>query len=152
MTLVVHRGTVKASAEELFELHMDARNLPKISPPFPPVKLLSEPKRSEPGDLQVIQFGRSPFASVWHARVTQVVPGRMLEDVQERGLFLKWRHQHRVRDLGNGEAELTDAVSFRVIPTVAGEFLEFWLVRPLIKAMFVLRHRKTRALLEHDIS
>ena len=50
VTLVVHRSAMPGSAEALFELHMDARNLPKISPPFPPVRLLSEPKRSEEGE------------------------------------------------------------------------------------------------------
>lgn len=152
MTLVVHRSRIRGTAEELFELHMDARNLPLISPGFPPITLLSEPKRSEPGDLQVIQFGKAPFRSVWHARVTHVIPGRLLEDVQEKGLFRKWRHQHRVRDLGNGEAELTDAVSFRLLPTAIGEFIEYWLVRPVIKLMFVERHRKTRRVLADDDS
>ena len=151
MTLVVHTSWLPVPPETLFGLHMDATNLPAISPSFPPVTLLSDPKRAEVGDLQVIRFGFARFCLTWHARVTQLVPGRLLEDVQERGPFLKWRHQHRVREAPGG-AEITDAVSFRLIPTPAGEMLEYFLVRPLLRGMFIVRHRKTRQFLAHDKS
>lgn len=75
----------------------------------------------------------------------------MMEDVQERGPFRKWRHQHRVHGEGDG-ARLTDVVSFRMLPTPVGEFLEYWLVRPMLIGMFAYRHRRTRALLTHSKS
>ncbi len=149
MTLVVHRSTLPYLAEELFELHMDAGNLPAISPPFPPVRLLSAPKRAEPGDLQVIRFGWGRLGANWEARILRVVAGRLLEDVQERGPFREWRHQHRVVAVEGG-AELTDAVSFRLLPGPVGEFIEFYVVRPFIKAMFVVRHRRTARLLANN--
>lgn len=151
MTLVVHTSRMPVSAAALFDLHMDAANLPLISPAFPPVTLLSEPKASEVGDLQVLRFGFASLGLTWHARVTQVVPGLLLEDVQERGPFRKWRHQHRVAEAPDG-SELTDAVSFRLFPTPAGEFLEYLLVRPLLLGMFIVRHRKTRQFLIHHKS
>lgn len=148
MTLVVYRSFMPATPETLFELHMDAANLPLISPPFPPVTLLSQPKRAEVGDLQLIRMGFSRFGLTWHARITRVVVGKLLEDIQERGPFRRWRHQHRVASSPGGSV-LSDVVSFRLIPTPAGEFLEYFLVRPLILAMFRVRHSRSRGILMH---
>lgn len=151
MTLVIHRSSMPAAPEVLFELHMDAANLPLISPSFPPVKLLSPAKRAEVGDLQLIRMGWDRIGLTWHARVTRVVPGILLEDVQERGPFRSWRHQHRVSSAPGGSV-LCDAVSFRLIPTVGGEFLEYLVVRPVLLGMFFVRHRRTRRVLRHHKS
>lgn len=140
-----------ASSNEVFEFFMDARNLPAISPPFPPFRLLTPAKRTESGDVQVLRLGVGPASTTWEARVTQVRPGRLIEDVQDRGPFRRWRHQHRVEAEGD-RARLTDVVSFRLLPTAAGEFFEFYLVRPAIFAMFAFRHWKSRRLFAHHKS
>ena len=146
MTRVAYRTRLGASPEALFEFHMDTENLAAISPPWPPFRVISEPKPAEPGDLQVFRLGAGPFATTWEARVTRVVPGRLLEDLQEAGPFRSWRHQHQFLPDGDG-AVLADVVEFRMFPTVVGEFLEYFLVRPAIVGMFAWRHRRTRKLL-----
>ncbi len=152
MTLVVFSSRMPATAEALFEFHMDTANLERISPPFPPFRVLSPSKPAEPGDLQRFRIGAGPLARTWEARVTAVLPGRLLEDTQESGPFLRWRHQHRFRARGEAESVLTDVVAFRLLPTPAGEFLEYLFVRPAMIAMFAWRHRKTRQLLAHHKS
>lgn len=146
MTLVVKSSRFDVSPEELFAFHMDAENLPRISPPWPPFLMVSNPKATDLGDVQVFSVGPGPFAQTWQARITRLVPGRLLEDTQESGPFLRWRHQHRVSADGAG-SRLTDVVAFRLLPTPAGEFVEYFLVRPAIFAMFAWRHRRTRHLL-----
>ena len=148
MTLMVRSSPMPVSAEELFAFHADVTNLPRISPPFPPFALLTPPKPTEAGDLQVMRLGWQLIGVDWHAHVTRVVPGSLIEDVQEKGPFLRWRHQHRIES-GPCGSVLTDVVAFRFLPTRAGEFLEFFLLRPGIAAMFAYRHRKTRQLLMH---
>jgi len=152
MTLVVRSSEFNIPAGELFAFHMDAANLVKISPPIAPVKLLGEPGPAQPGDLQVIEMGAGPFRQEWHARILRVVPGQLIEDIQEQGPFRKWRHQHRIAELPGGRSRLTDAVAFRLLPTPAGEFIEYFAVRPFIVAMFAWRHHKTRQLLGHHNS
>ena len=146
MTKVVYRSRLEATPEELFEFHMDAENLAAISPPWPPFRVISETKRAAPGDLQVFRLGTGPVGTTWEARVTRVVRGRLLEDIQESGPFRSWRHQHQFLADGGG-AILADVVEFRLLPTVVGEFLEYCLVRPPIWAMFAYRHWKTKRLL-----
>ena len=146
MTLVIHSSHFDASSDDLFEFHRDARNLTRISPPIPRFELLSEPGRSEAGNEQTFRLSIGPFGSTWNAKITRLAPGRLLEDTQTSGPFLRWRHQHRVSQDEAG-SRLTDVVAFRALPTPAGEFVEYFLVRPGIKLMFVWRHWKTRAAL-----
>ncbi len=146
MTLVIKSSRFDASPEELFAFHLDPGNLARISPPWPPFVMVTPPKQTEAGDVQVFRIGRGPLARTWRARITRIEPGRLLEDTQESGPFRRWRHQHRVERDGAG-SRLTDVVAFRLLPTPVGAFLEFWLVRPALLAMFAWRHRRTRALL-----
>lgn len=151
MTLVVYSSFMPVPADQLFEFHMDAENLVAISPPFPPFRLLSPTKRAEVGDLQVMRVGSGVLAIDWEARIVRIVPGRLMEDRQERGPFMRWRHQHRSATAPGG-SRLTDAVSFRLAPTPVGEFLEYWFARPMIVCMFAFRHRRTRRILAHSKS
>lgn len=143
MTVVRWSSHLDTTPEALFAFHADVQNLARISPPFPPFTLVSPPTPTREGDLQVFRLGWRALGIEWRARITRVEEGRLIEDTQERGPFLRWRHQHRFLPEGSG-ARLTDVVSFRLLPTAAGEFLEWLLVRPAIATMFAYRHRVTR--------
>ncbi len=152
MTRFTYSSEIECSAHELFEFHANVANLPAISPPFPPFRLLSEPKVAEVGDEQRFRVGWARFGSTWTARMGAVIPDRLTEDVLIRGPFRRWRHRHRFADSTVGKATLTDDVSFRLLPTPAGEFIEYFTVRPMLLLMFRFRHRRTSALLEHHKS
>jgi ligand-binding SRPBCC domain-containing protein len=148
MTTVVYSSSYPVSPETLFEFHMDAANLTAISPPFPPVRVEAPPGRPQPGDRQVMVIGWGRVAFRWVARIERVVEGSLLQDAQESGPFRRWQHRHRVTAEPGG-ARLTDSVSFRLLPSPVGEFLEFWTVRPMLWGMFAFRHRRTRKLVVH---
>lgn len=148
MTLVVRSSTYAVSPEALFAFHQDVANLARISPPVPRFTLISAAGPTREGDRQEFTLGIGPLKVRWTAKVTRFVEGRLLEDVQERGPFLRWRHQHRVSAAPGGGSVLTDAVAFRAIPTPVGEFAEWLLVAPGIAAMFAWRHWRTRRLLD----
>jgi len=149
VTLFRKSSRFEASPEALFAFHMDAKNLARISPPWPPFVMVSPPKPTEAGDVQVFRVGPWPVARTWQARITRLEPGRVIEDTQESGPFLRWRHQHRVSADGDG-SRLTDVVAFRLLPTVLGEYVEYLLVRPALWAMFTWRHWRTRQLLANS--
>jgi len=148
MTIVRHSSFIPVSAEVLFAFHMDPENLATISPAFPPMRVEAPDRPPVRGDLQTFVVGWNRCSIRWVARIERVAPDRLLEDVQEAGPFLRWRHQHLFATVPEG-ARLTDVVSFRLFPTLAGEFLEFWTVTPLLKAMFLYRHRRTRQIVLH---
>lgn len=147
MTTVRYSSHFDATPEALFAFHMDVANLARISPPLPRFELLSEPGTTSEGDEQRFRLSLGPLGTEWVARIVKVVPGAAIEDVQAEGPFRSWRHRHAVAADGSG-SQLTDTVRFRLIPTAAGAFLEFYLVRPGLWCMFAWRHRCTRQLLE----
>lgn len=146
MTVVRYSTVLQASPQELFDFHRDVRNLPAVSPPIPRVTLLSEAKVTEAGDLQRLRLALGPFGLEWVAQITRVEEPRLLEDRQVRGPFRAWRHRHRFSACGSG-ARLEDVVAFRLLPTPAGEFLEWLLVAPGLRLQFWWRHRQTGRLL-----
>jgi len=148
MTLVVYRSRIAVSREDLFEFHAHVSNLAGISPPFPRLRIENASEPTREGDLQHIVLGAGPLRYAWDARVRTVIPGSLIEDVQERGPFRRWRHQHRFGDAGPGHAQLTDAISFSILPGTAGAFLEYLFARPAIWLLLAWRHRRTGALLE----
>lgn len=144
--LVIWSSHFDVLPERLFAFHRDANNLAKISPPLLRFQLLTPASESLPGDTQRFRMGLGPFASDWQARITHVIAPRVIEDVQEAGLFRSWRHQHRVAP-DNGGSRLTDVVSFRFFPGGAGTIVDYFFVRPGLLAMFAWRHWRTRVLL-----
>jgi len=146
MTLVVYSSRFDVPAAKLYSFHLDASNLGAISPPLPRFELQTEPKQSELGDEQRFRLSIGPLGTKWNARITQLRPVSLIEDTQQAGPFLRWRHQHRISADGFA-SRLTDVVSFRLLPTRGGEILEYFLVRPGIVAMFAWRHWKTRSAL-----
>ncbi len=151
MTFIKHSSTFDVPAGALFAFHADVANLARIAPPLTRFQLLSTPKPTELNDVQVFRLGVGPLKTTWRARISRFTPGVLIEDVQESGPFLRWRHQHQVTANGD-RSRLTDTVSFRLIPTPAGEALEWFLIRPALLLMFVWRHRKTATTLQHQRS
>ncbi len=143
MTLLRVRSFIPSPPEDLFAFHSDVRNLARISPPVPPFRLLTEPAPAREGDIQCFRLGWGRLGVTWTARISRVVEGRLIEDVQEQGPFRRWRHQHRFLPAPGG-AWLEDTVAFRLLPTAAGEFLEWLLVRPALVPLFWWRHWQTR--------
>jgi ligand-binding SRPBCC domain-containing protein len=133
----------------VYAFHSDVSNFPRISPPFAPVEVVAAPNPTQTGDPQhfVLRLGLVRVA--WTARITRMVPDRLIEDVQERGPFRAWRHQHRITPTGNG-SRLTDVIVFRLFPGWPGELAEYWSVRPALLVMLWWRHRRTRQLIAAD--
>jgi ligand-binding SRPBCC domain-containing protein len=153
MTTIVHKSRFDVTPQALFEFHLDAANLAAISPPLPRFTMQSEPKETEPGDLQEFRLSIGPLGADWKARITKLQPqpgsvsgARFLEDVQESGPFAEWRHQHQVFADEDG-ATLKDAVRLKLFPTPLGPLFDAIFVAPGVKLMFVYRHWKTRRLL-----
>ena len=147
MTTARLTSRIRSTPAALFAFHCDPDNLLRISPPLPRVHIERANNPTHEGDLQQLSLRLGRWAVPWDARVTELTEPSLIVDVQERGPFRSWRHRHRFSAEGD-RCRLTDEISFRLWPTVAGEFAEFWLVRPALLGMLWWRHRQTRRLVE----
>lgn len=126
--------------EELWAFHGDPAILPRLTPPGKRVEVGA---RSEPmGEgavviLKVRQFG---VRLTWVSRIVDWTPPERFADVQEKGPFARWRHDHLFFD-----GLLVDRVDYEVpLAAAGGRLVDRMIVRPDIVRMFAHRHRVTR--------
>lgn len=148
--------TLKCSLEDLWAFHQDVtRALPLLSPPGSDVRIISADLPARQG--QVVQMNvRGPLGIRlgWRAKIVEFHPPALdpntghwqaaFTDVQERGPFAEWRHEHRFREVLPGQSQMTDEIAYRVGLGPLGWFANrLWVARQ-IRQMFAHRHAVTR--------
>ncbi|MER3523887.1 MAG: hypothetical protein C4326_07405 [Ignavibacteria bacterium] len=89
--------------------YSDLRNLAKISPPFPRLRILAEDTAVEEGKTFDIELDFIIFAMRWRSFIEQVHPGSFFVDTSQGKLLRTWRHVHRYEPVDDGTL-LTDEV------------------------------------------
>ncbi len=97
---------------ELFRFHEDPSALPRLSPPEKHVKVIEQPKVMKTG-ARVI-FPVSPFGVPirWVARMEVWETPVRFVDVQRKGPYREWVHEHRFADAEGGTL-CEDEVTYR---------------------------------------
>lgn len=138
-SLVVH-----APVEEVFAFHERDDALPRLSPPFPPVRVVSRQGGIRPGARVDLRIG--PIR--WLALHTAYEPNRLFVDEQIAGPFASWVHRHEFEAVDARTTRLTDRVAFAlpggpIVNALLGRVVALSLV-----PMFRYRHRATKAACE----
>ena len=129
----------------MWALYADVNTINKISPFFARVNFerIDLPLRA---GSEIIFLGKYPPRLRWHARLEAFVENSHFVDVQVRGPFAFWRHEHIFKAHGNA-TKMIDRVKL----SLSGGRLWNRLAAPLIKMLlyfyFQHRHRRTRSLL-----
>ena len=131
---------IEAPVEAVFAFHEHPDALRRLSPPFPPLKVLRRSGGLEAGAEVDLEIG--PLT--WQARHTAYERNRLFVDEQVRGPFRRWVHQHVFEALGPARSRLTDRVVFelpggRLVNRVAAPA-----VRIALRQMFAHRHAVTK--------
>jgi ligand-binding SRPBCC domain-containing protein len=134
---------VDAPVAQVFAFHERDDALALLSPPFPPVRVVSRRGGISAGARVELRIG--PVR--WVALHTAYECPRLFIDEQIEGPFASWVHRHEFEDLG-GRTRLTDHVLFHlpggaIVNAVFGPLVA-WSLTP----MFVHRHTVTRRLCE----
>jgi ligand-binding SRPBCC domain-containing protein len=143
VALFVRSVVVDAPAGVVFAFHEREDALALLSPPFPPVRVVSREGGIRPGARVDLRIG--PLR--WLALHTLYERNRLFVDEQIEGPFAAWVHRHEFEDLGD-RTRLTDRVTFRLRGGAAVNVLFGWLVAWSLRPMFVHRHRVTRRMCE----
>jgi ligand-binding SRPBCC domain-containing protein len=136
---------IHAPVADVFAFHEREDALPRLSPPFPPVRVVRRTGgigRGAEADLRI-----GPVR--WLARHTAFEKDRLFVDEQVEGPFARWTHRHEFEALGPATTRLTDRVTFAlpggpVVNRLLGRLVALSLV-----PMFRHRHRVTKAACEH---
>jgi len=140
------RTPLPATVEEAFAYHDSPGALERLLPPWQNVRLVRSDRSLRPGSEVLLRLRLMGVPLSWLAEHTVYEPPRRFVDVQRRGPFRSWRHEHLFHPLDGGEqsSELVDRIEYKLPFGRAGELLGGRMIEHDIRSMFAYRHRVTR--------
>jgi ligand-binding SRPBCC domain-containing protein len=140
----VRQLLVRAPVAQVFAFHEREDALPRLSPPFPPLKVVSRDGGIRPGARVDLRIG--PIR--WLALHTTYEPNRIFVDEQIEGPFASWVHRHEFRAVDAGDDATHDHVTFTLPGGPVLNALFGRLVALSLVPMFRFRHAATKAACE----
>ncbi|MBP7736575.1 MAG: TIGR01777 family oxidoreductase [Spirochaetes bacterium] len=138
----IKRTPFPVSADALYRWHGSPGALQRLTPPWERVEVIDEGSVSE-GSTTTFLLSIGPIKIRWTARHRDVVPGRRFADVQVRGPFSEWRHEHLFIPGDGSTSFLEDRIQYRFkVHAVTRLFIGGY-IRRKIERMFDYRHRIT---------
>ena len=107
MPTFVRQLVVQAPVAEVFAFHERDDALPRLSPPFPPMRVASRTGGIRTGARVDLRIG--PLR--WLALHTDDRLNELFVDEQIAGPFASWVHRHEFEALGPHTTRLTDRVT-----------------------------------------
>lgn len=128
-----------------FAYHDSAGALQRLLPPWDSIEIESSSGSLQPGS-QVTLVKRILGVPVRYiAEHTRYEPPDLFQDIQAKGPFARWQHDHRFQSLGPQESELIDHIEYRLPAAGVGRALGGKLAEGLLTRMFAYRHATTHA-------
>ena len=132
---------IPAPRDELFTFFEDPRNLGEITPPemgFTILKMDSLPIR--PGFRIKYRIKVLGMPVTWVSKITEYEPGVRFADVQVKGPYAYWRHEHTFEDAEGGTV-MRDRVQYRLPFGILGNAVNRLLVARQLRYIFDYRAR-----------
>jgi ligand-binding SRPBCC domain-containing protein len=129
--------------QALWDFHGDPAMLERLTPPEKNLRIAERPATLGPGARVVLEVRQFGVPLRWVSTFEEWEPPARFVDVQVRGPFASWRHEHVFAD-----GRLVDRVTYEVpLARLGGRLVDRLLVRPDLERMFAHRHRVTREVL-----
>jgi ligand-binding SRPBCC domain-containing protein len=124
----------------LWAFHGNPAALERLTPPEKKLRIVEIPATMGRGGRVVLEVRQFGVRLRWISTFAEWEPPARFVDVQEKGPFASWRHEHLFT-----EGRLVDRVTYEVpFARFGGRIVDALLVRPDIERMFAHRHRVTR--------
>jgi len=127
---------VPAPLDEVFEFFSRAENLEAITPEFLRFKILTPlPIEMKPGALIEYRLRLFGLPVRWVTKITVWEPGVRFVDVQLKGPYAKWEHEHRFAAEG-GQTRMGDTVEYALPGGPLGPLVHALFVRKRVESIF----------------
>ena len=139
---------IPAAIGEVWSFFSDPANLAKITPPELSFKTLTDTGSTKIHKGQMIEYIVKPLFGVplkWKTEILDVVENTMFIDLQRKGPYLLWKHQHDFKEIPGG-TEMIDTVQYQLPFHVLGIWMHRWLIRKKLKQIFEFRYQKVEEL------
>lgn len=132
---------VASSPEKTWQFFSSAENLPRITPASLGFQILTPSPITIAGDSLLdytIRWAGMPIR--WRTRIIDWSPPNQFIDLQIRGPYTLWHHQHTFKAVADG-VECTDRVIYKVPVPIVGRIVNALVVKRQLLSIF--RFRRT---------
>lgn len=127
---------VPAPLEEVFDFFSRAENLERITPPELGFVILTPlPIEMKPGALIDYRLKLNGVPLRWLSEITVWEPNVRFVDVQQRGPYKKWVHEHRFEKAPGG-TKMTDSLEYALPFGLLGILVHRLFVRKKVERIF----------------
>jgi len=127
------------TTSQIFSFFGDARNLEIITPPWLHFKILTEaPIEMEEGTLIDYRLSLRSIPLRWRTRIEVWEPPRRFIDIQIKGPYRRWHHEHVFEPRNNGTLCI-DHVRYAVL---GGLLVDRLFVRRDVEEIFEFRRKR----------
>jgi ligand-binding SRPBCC domain-containing protein len=128
--------------DEVFDFFADARNLEALTPPWLRFEILTPmPIAMRPGARIDYRLRVHGVPLRWRSEITVWEPPHRFVDVQIRGPYRHWHHEHRFAERDGGTA-IGDVVDYAVGGLFLEPLLHRFLVAPDVRRIFAYRQAR----------
>jgi len=134
---------------EVFAFFAEPENLAVITPPWLGFAVLSAPAPLRAGAVIDYRFRWLGLPLRWRSLISEYAPPERFVDVQVRGPYARWEHEHLFREgIGAGSGEtpagtwVEDRVTYLLPLGPLGRLAQGLLVRRQMEAIFAYRRRR----------
>lgn len=137
---------IKCDINELFNFHLDVKNLKAITPTDTSVELLNKDFTPYEGGILKIKTIKHFIPTTWEVKIEKLQEPNLLVDIAIKSPFRFWEHSHIFIQKENS-CELKDIVKYELPFGKVGELFDFFIQKELTN-MFNFRHKVTKEFLE----
>ena len=125
-------STVKCTLDELFDFHLDIKNLKSITPLGTKVELINKDFIPHEGGILKIKTVKNYIPSTWEVQIAKIDKPNILIDIALKSPFKYWKHSHIFTQKGN-ICELKDIVEYELPFGKIGKLFDFFIQKELKK-------------------
>lgn len=134
---------IKTDLETCWEFFSNPANLAKITPPYMKFIITFPQPVPEMYQGMIIRYRVSPLLKIpteWITEITHVSKPHYFVDIQLKGPYRIWHHQHFFEKTANG-INLIDIVNYSLPLGILGDFVAGKLVRKKVESIFRYRSK-----------
>jgi uncharacterized protein len=130
--------------DQIFNFFAQAENLQELTPPWLHFRILSVSSNPvQRGTLIRYALRWRIFPIRWTTEITEWDPPHRFVDLQLKGPYSLWRHEHQFASEGNG-TRITDEVRYRLPFGPLGSLAHSLKVKSDVEAIFLYRREVVR--------
>jgi ligand-binding SRPBCC domain-containing protein len=135
---------IPVSLREAWDFFSNPANLQAITPGNMGFKIISKHDDEKVYPGQLIEYKVSPILKIplyWMTEITHAEELKYFIDVQKKGPYALWHHQHHFKEIEGG-VEMTDIVHYKNPFSFIGEIANSLFVKRQLKNIFQYRFNK----------